>query len=278
MFFTKIVNWLRMIQKRLSSLIFIVYNFRMNLIILSETEKEGDLFHLTDKRAIHIKEILRSKVGDLIEIGLINGSQGKAEIINITDREVVIKPLELHDIPPPKPTIDLICALPRPQTLKKVLITSATMGVRHLYLIRANRVEKSFFHSPVLQIENYNPFLIEGLSQGKHTRLPQVSIHDRFKQFFQEELSVINTKIQEKPVMLVPDFDSNKNLSEVYSPKTDSLLIAIGPEGGWVPFEIDLMKDIGFQDFTLGRWVLRVETAVAGILNQIELLKLINNK
>ena len=250
----------------------------MNLIILSETEKEGGHFHLTDKRAVHIKEILRSKVGDLIEIGLINGPQGKAEIVNITDREVVIKPIELKEIPHPEPTIDLICALPRPQTLKKVLITSATMGVRHLYLIRANRVEKSFFHSPLLQPENYNPFLIEGLSQGKNTRLPQVSVHDRFKPYFEEELSGIIAKMPEKPAMLVPDFESIQNLSDVYSFKTDSMIIAIGPEGGWIPFELDLMKDVGFKGLTLGRWILRVETAVAGILNQIELLKLINNK
>ncbi|MFH2047827.1 MAG: RsmE family RNA methyltransferase [bacterium] len=267
-----------MIQKRLSIMIFIAYNFRMNLIILSKAEKEGDFFHLTDKRAIHIKEILRSKEGDIIEIGLIDGPQGKAEIVKIADREVVIKPFELKEIPHPQPTIDLICALPRPQTLKKVLITSATMGVRHLYLIRANRVEKSFFHSPLLLPENYNPFLIEGLCQGKNTRLPQVSVHDRFKQFFEEDFRDIINKMPENAALLLPDFDTIQNLSDVYSAITNSMIIAIGPEGGWVPFELDLMKAVGFQGITLGRWVLRVETAVAGILNQIELLKLINNK
>ena len=82
----------------------------------------------------------------------------------------------------------------------------------------------------------------------------------------------------EKPAMLVPDFESTQNLSNVYSDQSNSMIIAIGPEGGWIPFELDLMKDVGFKGLTLGRWILRVETAVAGILNQIELLKLINNK
>jgi len=246
----------------------------MNLIIISNSDIKKDLVHLTDARATHIRTILRSGVGDIIEIGLINGPRGKAEIIKITDNEVVLKSDELKEYPPQQPTIDLICALPRPQTLKKVLITSATMGVRHLYLIRANRVEKSYFHSPLLQPENYTPFLIEGLSQGKHTRLPEVSIHDRFKVFFDEVLPQFINKSSVKPTLLLPDMDSSHNLSEVYSNKTSSL-VAIGSEGGWVPFELDLMENIGFKKFTLGRWTLRVETAVSGILNQIELLKMI---
>ncbi len=253
------------------------YNFRMNLIIVSDSDQKNDLIHLTDYRAIHIREILRSGIGDIIEIGLVNGHRGKAEIVSLTDNEIVLKPHELKEVPSPMPTIDLICALPRPQTLKKVLITSATMGVRHLYLIRANRVEKSFFHSPLLQPKNYTPFLIEGLSQGKHTRLPEVSIHDRFKRFFEEELPAITIKMPEKPALLVPDLESPKNLSNVYSNKKSSLIVAIGPEGGWVPFELELMEGIGFQRFTLGRWVLRVETAVSGILSQIELIKMLNN-
>ena len=242
----------------------------MNLIILHKSEQKNDLFRLTDERAIHIKQILRSKIGDIIEIGIIDGSQGKAEIVNINDSEVVIKPLELTELPDPKPTIDMICALPRPQTLKKVLIISATMGVRNLYLIRANRVEKSYFHSPLLQPENYKPFLIEGLSQGKNTRLPIVSIHDRFKKFFENQLPLI----VENAALLLPDKDSSINLNNIYSNTTSSLVVAIGPEGGWVPFELDLMEDLGFQKFTLGRWVLRVESAITGVLNQIELVEM----
>jgi 16S rRNA (uracil1498-N3)-methyltransferase len=246
----------------------------MNLIIISESDIEKDLVHLTDARATHIKEILRSEVGDIIEIGIVNGPRGKAEIIKITDNEVVLKSDELKEYPPPQPTIDLICALPRPQTLKKVLIISATMGVRHLYLIRANRVEKSYFHSPLLQPENYTPFLIEGLSQGKHTRLPEVSIHDRFKVFFDEVLPQFINKSSVKPTLLLPDMDSSNNLNDVYINNTSPLVVAIGPEGGWVPFELDLMENIGFKKFTLGRWTLRVETAVAGVLNQLALLNL----
>ena len=247
----------------------------MNLIIVTDSDKKNDLFLLNDYRAKHIIEILRSNAGDFIEIGILNGPQGQAEIVKINDSEVHLRPHKLTEVPLPIPKISLICALPRPQTLKKVLITSAMMGVENIYLIRANRVEKSFFQSPLLQENSFNQFLIEGLSQGKNTRLPNVTIHDRFKRFFENEFPIILNKYPEEPILLLSDKESSQNLSKFYSNNT-SLLVAIGPEGGWVPFELEFMESHGFQQFTLGRWVLRVETAVAGLLNQIELLKMIS--
>ena len=76
-------------------------------------------------------------------------------------------------------SIDIICALPRPQTLKKVLISSAAMGVTNLFLIKSQKVEKSYFQSPLLNDNNYNKFLFEGLSQGKRTDLPTVTVHKK---------------------------------------------------------------------------------------------------
>jgi RsmE family RNA methyltransferase len=58
------------------------------------------------------------------------------------------------------------------------------------------------------------------------------------------------------------------------SDKTEPLLFAIGPEGGWVLFEIELMEGLGFKRFSLGRWTLRVEHAVTAVLSQLELLRM----
>ena len=120
----------------------------MNLIILTNADVIDDnRFRLTDHRAEHIRLVLRLKPGDTVEIGLLNGPQGTARIEQTTDDQVTLTCDSLAAKPVPTPAVDLICALPRPQTLKKVLITAASMGVRQLHLIRANRVEKSYFQS-----------------------------------------------------------------------------------------------------------------------------------
>ncbi|MEA3296509.1 MAG: RsmE family RNA methyltransferase, partial [candidate division Zixibacteria bacterium] len=70
-----------------------------------------------------------------------------------------------------------------------------------------------------------------------------------------------------------PDKETFRGLDKLYHDQ-QNILPAIGPEGGWVPFETELMERVGFQRFSLGRWTLRVETAVTAVLSQVELLRM----
>jgi RsmE family RNA methyltransferase len=50
-----------------------------------------------------------------------------------------------------------------------------------------------------------------------------------------------------------------------------AVVVAIGPEGGWVPFEVQLLQARGFAPFGLGPRILRVDVAVPFVLGQVEL-------
>ena len=50
-------------------------------------------------------------------------------------------------------------------------------------------------------------------------------------------------------------------------------MVAIGPEGGWIPFELDLLEARGFVPFSLGSRILRVDVAVPYILAQLQLAR-----
>jgi len=251
----------------------------MNLIILTEADRAGEhAFRLTDHRAEHIQSILKAAQGDFVEVGLLNGPIGRARVEQVSVAEVALFCDVWRELSLFTPAIDLICALPRPQTIKKVLITSAMMGVRSLHLIRANRVEKSYFQSPLIQPEHQLSFLIEGLSQGKLTRLPIVQVHDRFKTFFEDDLSGLSLDPSRPSLKLLCDGESPNALNKIFDDSASDVTIAVGPEGGWVPFETELMHAVGFRSFTLGRWTLRVEHAVTAALSQMELLRMISGK
>jgi RsmE family RNA methyltransferase len=202
---------------------------------------------------------------------MINGPGGIATVDQIEDDKIILSEPIWNIEKQKQNQIDIICALPRPQTLKKVLFICGMMGIKRFFLIRANRVEKSYFHSPLLNKENYERFLLEGMSQGKNTFMPELSIHDKFKPFMEllDEKLKDNNKIQK----LLPDQESDRVISDLYDKNCSSHVIAIGPEGGWVPFEIELMESIGFEKFKLSSKTLRVEHAHTAILSQIELLE-----
>lgn len=250
----------------------------MNLIMLSEPERDGNRFTLTDDRAEHIRSVLKLKAGDSVEIGLINGPAGTAIIESVTETSVCLNVDHLTGYREPFPLVDLIVALPRPQTLKKVLWICGTMGVRRLHLIRANRVEKSYYDSPLLETGNYERFLLDGMSQGKQTRKPEVYIHERFKPFFEDQLPNLERDEKSTSVKLLCEMEATASLGQAAGEPVERLLIAVGPEGGWVPFETELMASVGFHPFSLGRWVLRVESAVTAALAQVEQLLLDQKK
>lgn len=243
----------------------------MNIIILSEKDKAGNAYYkVSDDRFHHIKNILKSEVGDTIEIGLLNQSIGTARIGKILENEIFLEDIKFSNKQKDFYNIDIVCALPRPQTLKKVLSISASMGVNNLFLIRSEKVEKSYFESPLLKEENYTKFLIEGLSQGKRIQLPKVSIHKSFKQFFDNYFS----KKQNSIIKLLAHPNSKNYINQLKLKKAERYILAIGPEGGWNNFEVEFMLNIGFIPFKISKNILRVENAVSASLAQIEMILL----
>ena len=241
----------------------------MNIIILTEKDLvEKKRYEVGDDRFIHIKNILKSDVGDVVEIGLLNSSIGTAKILEINETKVLLEIISFTAKIATSHKVDIICALPRPQTLKKVLNTCATMGVSNLYLIRSEKVEKSYFHSPLLNEENYTKYLIEGLSQGKRIDLPKVTIHNKFKVFFENDFG----KIRNNSNCLLAHPDAENYLNKIELDNSKNILLAIGPEGGWNDFEINLMEKKGFIKYKLSENILRVENAVTAALSQIELV------
>ena len=241
----------------------------MNIIILTENDfVENKIYKIFDDRFTHIKNILKSETGDIIEIGFLNSSIGTAKIFEIRENSILLEIINLREKIEIFPKIDLICALPRPQTLKKVLNTCATMGVRNLYLIRSEKVVKSYFDSPLLNEENYSKYLIEGLSQGKRTDIPKVSIHNKFKVFFENDFEEISNNL----TCLLAHPNTEKYLNKIPLDRSNNIILAIGPEGGWNDFEINLMEEKGFIKYKLSESILRVENAVTAALAQIELV------
>lgn len=242
----------------------------MNLLLLADEDfLEDGTVRLTGRRALHAREVLRAMAGDILRVGRRNGLLGTGEVLHITPEEVRLR-VELAAPPPPRAGVDLLLAIPRPKALKKVLPAIASLGVDRVVLVNAARVEKSYFDSKVLDPSFVDALLCVGLEQGRDTVAPQVLVRERFRPFVEDELPTLFAGCAHRwlahPV-------GGRPTEALPRPGASRVALAIGPEGGWVPFEVELLEKHGFIAFSPGGRILRVEVAVPLLLGQIQLLR-----
>ncbi len=234
----------------------------MNLILLFESDFiQPERVRLNDYRLIHIKQVHRAQVGDVLRIGLLDGLMGDGRITGLDDKSVEME-INLTTQPPPALPLTLILALPRPKMLRRILAATASLGVKKIHLINAYRVEKSFWNSPYLSPQSIRQQLILGLEQACDTVLPTIQFHKLFKPFVEDDLPLL----------------AQNTLAFVAHPAAASLcprgisgpaLLAIGPEGGFIQYEVDKLGEAGFTPVQIGQRILRVETAVPVLLARL---------
>ena len=240
----------------------------MNIILLEKEEIKQGYVVLSDRRAKHIVKVLRSDSGDLVRIGVIDGDVGTGEIVKIQKKfpfivELIVKLTPQNDS---SPAIDLLLALPRPIMLKRILSQVTALGVGKIFIINANRVEKSFWESSILEYEQYRPHIIQGLEQAVDTYLPEVRIFRHFRPFVEDELPEIAKKYTHQ---LLAHPQGKQTLSASMRTKKGRVLYGIGPEGGWVDFELKKFEETGMITFSIGTRVLKVDTATVAIHGRI---------
>ncbi len=239
----------------------------MNLILLFkndflETCHEGrSRIRLDDRRFVYIRDIHRAQTGDELCVGLIGGKIGTGRITSFTARHVEMD-VDLRESPPDPLPVTLILALPRPNVFKRVLQTVSSMGVKRIFIVNSSRVEKSFWLSPVLREEKIKEQLIAGLEQAKDTIVPEVVLRPLFKPFVEDELQ----QMMAGSLALVAHPGAAQECPrETGRPVT----LVVGPEGGFIPYEIEKLTSLGFTPVRLGIRILRVETAVPVLLSNL---------
>ncbi|MCC4261800.1 16S rRNA (uracil(1498)-N(3))-methyltransferase [Pseudomonas aestusnigri] len=234
----------------------------MNLLLLEETDFiDADQVRLSGRRLAHMLDIQQVGVGDTLRVGRINGLMGQGTVLDL-DKNSALLNVVLNEQPPAKLPLTLLLAMPRPKMFRRILQHCATLGVPEIILLNSVRVEKSFWQTPFLQPEVVRDNLLLGLEQARDTVLPAVRIEKRFKPFVEDSLpGIIDGRLA---LVAHPG-----NFPACPRGIDQPLTLAIGPEGGWVPYEVDKLIEAGMQPVQLGDRILRVETAVTALISRL---------
>jgi len=234
----------------------------MNLLILHPGQHlDSGLWRLDQRQCRHLREVLNLAPGDHCRAGEINGKLGLARIESMNDNNIEVSFNGNSEPLAPLP-LNLLLALPRPKMLKRILLDAASLGVKRIVLLNSWKVDKSYWRTPNLKAQLLHEKLLLGLEQAGDTLMPELRLAPRFRPFVEDEMDdwagagerIVAHPGEHPPLPCALD-----------GPAT----LAIGPEGGWTPFELQLLQSRGFRCHCFGSRILRVETALPALIGRL---------
>ncbi len=235
----------------------------MNCLLIdpAEFDPESRRARIVGRRRRHADEILKASRGDTLSVGLIGGQLGRAEILAL-DEEFLELRVSLERDPPPKRPLRLVLALPRPPVFRRLLSTIASLGVAELLIVGTARTEKSFWQSHATRPDEIQQRLLLGLEQARDTVVPEVEIHRYFEGLIGDALPprlARSRGLLAHPGALEPCPHSVEG----------EITLFVGPEGGFIDYELERLRGIGFESVNLGERVLRVEPVIPLLVGRL---------
>lgn len=229
----------------------------LNLVLFESAELAAPLPR-QDRRALHVLDVLRRKVGESFDAGVIDGAQGKATIMSIS-ADVITVAFQPIDRVLPREPITLLVGLPRPQTARDILRDATTLGVEAIHFVVTEKGERSYATSTLWMSGEWRRHVIAGAEQAFVTRLPKVS-HG-------ENLATILAKIAPDAARIALDpYEATLPLGDCPLATEQHVVLALGAERGWSANERVLLRQHCFALTHLGARILRTETAAVTAL------------
>ncbi len=233
----------------------------MNIVLITPEQAQSEIWSIQSSRQLqHLHQHLAVKVGDQLKVGIRGGARYLTEVIAVTADEIQLKALVSQAVPEKLP-VTLIVAMPRPKVLRRLIMDSVTLGVEKIVLLHSYRVDKSYWQSPLLQ--QIDDYVTLGLEQAGDTMAPCIEIHKRFKPFVEDMLP--SYIAAQRPAYVAHPYAATAMPHAI----EHACSIVIGPEGGFIPYEIDLLVANGCQAVSLGSRILRTETAIPYVLGRL---------
>jgi 16S rRNA (uracil1498-N3)-methyltransferase len=225
-------------------------------------EKNNDNFIITDSDIHHIKKVMRCKNNDKIEIVF----EKKVYLCNIDDIETIKLSIidSYEEDRESEINLTIAVSLVQEQKFDLILQKLTELGVDNIIPVKTER--------SIVKLDNkkeekkkirWETICKEASEQSHRVTIPEVTNIITMKE-------LVNNK---KELNLICSLNENtKQLNEYLDNSIKDILFIIGPEGGFSKKEEEYLIENGFQPTTLGKRVLRVETAaiyVASIINYV---------
>ena len=224
---------------------------------------DGSSATLRGDAAEHLGRVLRAEPGQLYELS--DGERvwlGRVESIGLLKRgenRIEFSLVEAVAVRESALQVDLLIALVKFDRFEWCLEKATELGVRNIVPIIAARSDKALVGAAEKRHARWEKILVESAQQSRRVRPPKIEAAMKTDAAFAGERVELRILLSENT-----DAPSIRNV--LGGKSSNSVALAIGPEGGWTDAELDLARAAGFAEASLGQLILRTETAVLSAL------------
>lgn len=217
---------------------------------------DGDRATVLGDAAHHLGHVLRAHAGQVYELS--DGERVRLGRITAAGRDRVDFEL-LEEVPAYQPAVPvaLLLSVVKFDAFERALEQATELGASSVVPLAAVRSEKALLQAAPKRAARWAKILLEAAQQSRRVRVPQL-------QTLQKPETIFRTSSEELKLILSerPETVAIRAVLEVLEP-VSGIALAIGPEGGWTDDELAAAEKAGFQPVSLGRLILRTETAAA---------------
>jgi 16S rRNA (uracil1498-N3)-methyltransferase len=211
----------------------------------------GDLAH-------HVGRVLRAQPGQLYEL-----SDGVAvwlgKVETVTKDRVVFALVEQLPAYVPQLHITLLLSIVKFDAFEWALEKATELGIARIVPLAAARSEKTLLAAAVKRADRWQKILLESSQQSRRVQLPVLAPLVKPEPAFTMPTDGLRILLSESPAA--------QPLRHVLSGhQASAATLAIGPEGGWTHAEFAVARSSSFLEASLGKLILRTETAVVAAL------------
>ena len=221
----------------------------------------GDSAAIEGDTAHHLGRVLRAQPGQLYELS--DGQRVRLGRVEKVARDRVDFAL-LEEIPAHAPAIDvtLLLSIVKFDAFEWAIEKATELGVSTIIPLATARSEKALLAAAGKRSERWQKLLAEASQQSRRVRMPALQAVSQPTQAFAAAAGakIILSEQPEAPVL-------RRILQS--EPARQQAVLAIGPEGGWTDAELSAARTHNFREASLGKLILRTETAVAAALASI---------
>lgn len=231
----------------------------MHHFFVTPEQVKGENIFIEGSDVNHIKNVLRMKVGEELHISDGNNKKYLCAVKTMTSEEVCVSILEELQSDTELPSrIYLFQGLPKSDKMELIVQKAVELGAYEVIPVATKRaVVKLDEKKSAKKVERWNSIAEGAAKQSGRNVIPKVKPVMSFKEAVQQATELDVTLI---PYELAEGMKETKQIIESIQPG-QSIGIFIGPEGGFETSEVEYAMEAGIKPVTLGKRILRTETA-----------------